>query len=78
LINSTPNIVFATNPPQYPSQQETCSNCGLIRYHREKTEKWIEYSDGEAHKDCYVDESGTITIGGTDLTKAGTTTLIVP
>lgn len=27
----TPNIVYATNPPQYPPKTERCLNCGLVR-----------------------------------------------
>lgn len=44
--DSTPNIVYTTNPPRSPDKQQTCSNCGLIRTFREKREAWIEYSDG--------------------------------
>ena len=49
--NTTPNIVYPTYPPQYPAKRETCLNCGLVRTHREKTERWIEYSDGVERKD---------------------------
>lgn len=44
--DSTPNIVYATNPPRYPDKQQTCLNCNLTRVFREKREAWIEYSDG--------------------------------
>ena len=43
--NIVSNIVYPTCPPQYPDQQEKCKNCGLVKHHRSKTKKWIEYSD---------------------------------
>lgn len=59
----TPNIVYATNPPQYPPRQEECPNCGLKRTFLKKTEECIEYSDG---KDRPSLSAGGITY--TDLT----------
>lgn len=38
----TPNVVYPTNPPQYPPHTEKCRNCGLIRY--EKTVKKVGYN----------------------------------
>lgn len=48
--DTTPNLVYATYPPQYPDRQETCKNCWLTRYHRTKQEKWFEYEMWEVHK----------------------------
>lgn len=46
----TPNIVYATNPPQYPPKQRECVNCGRLEIEhviqREKRE-WL-VSDGTA------------------------------
>lgn len=67
-VNTTPNIVYPTYPPQSPSKQETCSNCQLIRYHRTKTTNWIEYSDGKPHQDSYMHENGSTTISNISLT----------
>ena len=27
----TPNVVYPTNPPQYPPKTEKCANCGKVR-----------------------------------------------
>lgn len=58
----TPNIVCATNPPQYPPKQEQCLNCGLVRTHYEQTEKWVEYELREKTKytGITIDDSGDI------------------
>lgn len=69
--NSTPNIVYPTNPPRYPAQEETCKNCGLIRYHREKIEKWVEYSDGQAHDDYFCIPTATLNSLGKDIIAGG-------
>lgn len=45
--NTTSSIVYLTNPPQYPDQEETCRNCGLRKWYRESTKRWLEYSDGK-------------------------------
>lgn len=41
--NTTPNIVYCTFPASYPDKEETCKNCWLKRFHRQKVENWIEY-----------------------------------
>ena len=41
------NIVYTTMPPQYPPKKEQCQNCGLIRTHYERKEKWVEYKTEE-------------------------------
>ena len=41
--DTTPNIVYACYPPISPDKQETCRNCWLKKFHRQKIERWIEY-----------------------------------
>lgn len=45
--NATPNIVYPTNPPQYPNRREKCLNCGLIRFRKEEHRSWFEYDRTE-------------------------------
>lgn len=59
-VDTTPNVVYPTNPPQYPDREETCKNCGLKRWFRSKTEEWIEYSDKKEYPETY-DYEGNIT-----------------
>lgn len=47
----TLNIVYATNPLQYPPKQEQCRNCGLVRTYRENIETWYEYELKEIPKE---------------------------
>ena len=68
----TPNIVYPTNPPQYPPRQEKCVNCGLVRTFREKRETFVEYSDGKARQ---IIPEDSITISNLDLTGNGTPNL---
>lgn len=42
----TPNILYLTNPPQYPDKKEQCLNCGLIRIFKHEVMEWIEYEQG--------------------------------
>jgi hypothetical protein len=35
--------VYCTFPASYPDKEETCKNCWLKRFHRQKVENWIEY-----------------------------------
>jgi len=44
--DTTPNIVYPTNPPQYPNHQQTCQNCGLKKT-LTVTEKWEYRERGE-------------------------------
>jgi len=67
----TPNIVYATNPPQFPNKQEQCMNCGLIREHKEAVEKWIEYREDEVPK-----QPETTFIDLTDISVGGGTTTV--
>lgn len=74
--NTTPNIVYATYPPQYPCRQDTCLNCGLVRTFREKLEKWIEYSDGVKRSES-SEFTGNLTIlSGDGLTGTEGTTYV--
>lgn len=41
--NTTPNIVYPTNPAQYPDNEETCDNCGLKRISRREIREWTDY-----------------------------------
>lgn len=43
----TPNIVYPTNPPQYPVRREKCLNCGLVKVFKEEHRSWIEYDRTE-------------------------------
>ena len=69
----TSNLVYLTNPLQYPDRQERCKNCGLIRTFREKKESRIEYSDGKERS--FEGSDGCITIPTNELISGfGTTT----
>ena len=70
--NCTPNIVYPTYPPQYPPKQEKCRNCKLVRTFYERTEEWIEYSDGVKR-----DEPVGFDILDIDIVGDGTTTMDV-
>ena len=66
--DTTPNIVYPTNPPQYPNKQEQCLNCGLVRTYHSRSENWFEYEIKELPQtylqSVTISTDGNVTNGG--------------